>query len=311
MNQWTNVATLIARPDAADLNEQEINSVVDTLQAQGAFVEEVAELASGVAADIFFSKFRLEEAREVLTHLLEPVPFDFAVQKVEGRRKQLLVSDMDSTIIEQECIDELADFAGLKEHVSEITERAMNGELDFKAALRERVALLKGLSTDVLQEAFDHHITIMQGAKQLVHTMAAHDARCVLVSGGFTFFTSRVADEVGFHINEANILDVENDKLSGTVKEPILDKTAKLNALKFHADEIGIGLGLSCVVGDGANDLDMICASSRAGGLGVAYRAKPTVQAAAREHQGAIVRHGDLTSLLYMQGYTKEDIIDT
>lgn len=308
MNQGNTVATILANPAGQPLNDVEAGSVVDALQSQGAFVENVVWLSPNEACDIFFSGLSLEEARETLYYLLEPTPFDFAVQKSFNRKKSLLVSDMDSTMIEQECIDELAAFAGIKEQVAAITERAMNGELDFRRALKERVALLKGLGTEVLQQTYDNHISFMPGAHALTKTMRANGAKCVLVSGGFTFFTQRVANELGFHEQEANILETEDNQLTGKVKEPILDKTSKLNALKFHAEELGVDLSKTLVIGDGANDLDMICAAAEAGGLGVAYRAKRKVQEAALLAGGVIINHADLSGLLYVQGYGKEEI---
>jgi phosphoserine phosphatase len=223
-------------------------------------------------------------------------PVDFAVQPVENRRKRLLIADMDSTIIGCECLDELADFAGVKKQVSEITERAMRGELAFEGALRERVGMLKGLSVDALQACYDDRVKLNPGARTLVATMAAHGARCALVSGGFTFFTSRVAETAGFHLNRANTLIEEGGKLTGTVGDPILGKEAKLAALQEETAALGLTPADALAVGDGANDLAMI----EAAGLGVAYRAKPIV--AAQAH--AKVDHADLTALLYFQGYT-------
>lgn len=226
---------------------------------------------------------------------------DACVQPWAGRRKRLLVADMDSTIIGCECIDELADFAGRKDEVSAITERAMRGELDFEAALRERVAMLKGLPITVLQDAYDQRVRLNPGARTLVRTMAGHGARCVLVSGGFTFFTSRVAHAAGFHANRANRLVEEGRELSGLVEHPILGREAKLAALKEEAQDLGAPLAETLAIGDGANDLAMI----EAAGLGVAYRAKPIVAAQA----DAKVDHADLTALLYFQGYRAEDFV--
>lgn len=223
------------------------------------------------------------------------LPIDFAVQPVENRRKRLLIADMDSTIINVECLDELADFAGVKAQVSEITERAMRGELAFEGALRERVGMLTGLSVDALKSCYDDRVRLNPGAETLVRTMAAHGARCALVSGGFTFFTSRVAEAAGFHLNRANTLIEEGGKLTGQVGDPILGKEAKLAALIEETALLGLTPADALAVGDGANDLAMI----EAAGLGVAYRAKPIV--AARAH--AKVDHADLTALLYFQGY--------
>jgi phosphoserine phosphatase len=224
---------------------------------------------------------------------------DVCVQRAEGRRKRLLIADMDSTIINVECLDELADFAGVKDAVSAITERAMAGELAFEGALRERVAMLKGLGLDALQRCYDERVRLNPGAETLVRTMAAHGARCVLVSGGFTFFTGRVATAAGFHDNRANTLIEDGAMLAGLVGEPILGREAKLAALLEEAAALGATPTDALAVGDGANDLAMI----EAAGLGVAYRAKPVVAAQA----DARVDHADLTALLYFQGYRRED----
>jgi phosphoserine phosphatase len=231
----------------------------------------------------------------------EDLPVDFAVTSSENRRKRLLIADMDSTIINVECLDELADFAGVKAQVSEITERAMRGELAFEGALRERVGMLTGLSVGALQSCYDDRVRLNPGAKTLVETMAAHGARCALVSGGFTFFTSRVAEAAGFHLNRANTLIEEGGKLTGHVGDPILGKEAKLAALREETSALGLTPADALAVGDGANDLAMI----EAAGLGVAYRAKPIV--AAQAH--AKVDHADLTALLYFQGYKASEFV--
>ena len=224
------------------------------------------------------------------------LPVDVCVQPRDGRRKRLLIADMDSTIIGCECLDELADFAGMKAEIAAITERAMRGELQFEGALRERVGMLEGLSTDALQQCYDQRVRLNPGAKTLVRTMGAHGARCVLVSGGFEFFTSRVAAAAGFHDNRANTLIESGGRLTGKVGEPILGREAKLEALRREATGLGAPRFETLAIGDGANDLAMI----EAAGLGVAYRAKPIVAAQA----DARVDHADLTALLYFQGYT-------
>ncbi|WP_233247505.1 phosphoserine phosphatase SerB [Caulobacter endophyticus] len=237
--------------------------------------------------------------REQVIAAIGDRPVDFAIQPVENRRKRLLIADMDSTIINVECLDELADFAGVKAQVSEITERAMRGELAFEGALRERVGMLKGLSTSALQTCFDERVRLNPGAETLVKTMAAHGARCALVSGGFTFFTSRVAEAAGFHLNRANTLIELDAALTGEVGDPILGKETKLAALNEETAALGLTPADALAVGDGANDLAMI----EAAGLGVAYRAKPIVAAQA----DAKVDHADLTALLYFQGYRFEE----
>ena len=257
-------------------------------------------LLGGGALDLFVDGPPVQTHQAVKAAVGER-PVDFAVQPVENRKKRLLIADMDSTIIDVECLDELADFAGVKAQVSEITERAMRGELAFEGALRERVGMLKGLSVDALQACYDDRVRLNPGARTLVRTMAEHGARCALVSGGFTFFTSRVAEAAGFHLNRANTLIEEDGRLTGTVGDPILGKEAKLAALQEETAALGLTPVDALAVGDGANDLAMI----EAAGLGVAYRAKPIV--AAQAH--AKVDHADLTALLYFQGYTAAEFV--
>jgi phosphoserine phosphatase len=267
-----------------------------------------AHAVLGPAAVDLFVQAELGAARKLALTAAAHHAVDVCVQPAEGRRKRLLLADMDSTIINVECLDELADFAGVKAQVSEITERAMRGELEFEGALRERVGMLKGLSLDALQQAYDQRVRLNPGARTLVRTMAEHGARCVLVSGGFTFFTRRVAEAAGFHDNRANTLIDDGRALTGRVGEPILGREAKLAALNeeaaaLHEDAklFGIPLAETLAVGDGANDLAMI----EAAGLGVAYRAKPVVAARA----DAQVDHADLTALLYFQGYRQDQFV--
>ena len=242
-----------------------------------------------VEADTVSSVHRI--AREAIGE----ASVDLCVQSALHRRKRLLIADMDSTIIGCECLDELADFAGVKAAVSAITERAMRGEIGFEGALRERVAMLKGLPLAALQQCYDERVRLNPGARTLVRTMAAHGARCLLVSGGFEFFTRRVAAAAGFHADRANRLIEADGVLTGAVAEPILGREAKLAALNAEVGALGIDPADTLAVGDGANDLAMIGAA----GLGVAYRAKPLVAAEA----DARVDHADLTALLYFQGY--------
>jgi phosphoserine phosphatase len=227
---------------------------------------------------------------------------DINVVPLSRRRKKLLVADMDSTIISCECLDELADVAGLKLRISAITERAMRGDIAFESALRERVELLKGLPISALESTHRERVRLNSGARALVATMKANGARTVLVSGGFTYFTARVAAEAGFDDHQANALLDDGHVLSGAVREPILGREAKLAALETEARTLGISPDDVLAVGDGANDLDMI----RRAGLGVAYHAKPIVAAAA----GARITHGDLKSLLYLQGYRDDEIVE-
>ena len=223
---------------------------------------------------------------------------DVCVMPRAGRKKKLLICDMDSTLIGQECIDELADFAGVKDKVSAITERAMRGEIGFDAALTERVGMLKNLPLTVLQECFEQRITLNPGARVLAQTMKAHGAKTVIVSGGFTFFTGHIAKAAGFDADQANTLIDDGTVLTGDVGLPILGREAKLEALKTHSKNLG-GPGSAIAIGDGANDLAMITAA----GLGVAFYAKPAVAAAAH----CAINHTDLTSALYFQGYREAE----
>lgn len=231
-----------------------------------------------------------------------PVDVNVVTPDASGSlRKRLLVADMESTIIVQECLDELAEYANVHERVAGITERAMRGELDFEAALRERVELLKGLNERILQEVYDERVTLMPGAAVLIATMQAHGATCALVSGGFTFFTERVAKRLGFDSHQGNVLGVADGALDGTVADPILGREAKLAALQRLSAERGTPAADTIAVGDGANDLAMLAEA----GLGVAFRAKPVVA----EKAAVSIVHGDLTALLYLQGYAKRDFI--
>jgi phosphoserine phosphatase len=293
------IALTLVSPDAAAAPAA-VNSVVEALAGLRARVKEPRPLGPG-AVDLLVEGEDPAALRAAAEAVLEGLAVDVCVQPWNGRRKRLLVADMDSTIIGCECIDELADFAGVKAQVSAITERAMRGELDFEGALRERVGMLKGLPLSDLQRAYDERVRLNPGARTLIRTMDARGARCVLVSGGFTFFTNRVAQAAGFHANRANRLGEGDGVLSGLVHEPILGREAKLAALREEAQALGADLSETLAIGDGANDLAMI----EAAGLGVAYRAKPIVAAQA----DAKVDHADLTALLYFQGYGAADFV--
>lgn len=217
------------------------------------------------------------------------------------RRKRVLVADMDSTMIDQECIDEIADAVGIKAEVAAITARAMNGELDFHEALRTRVALVKGLERRVLEEIRRERITLASGGRALVQTMKAYGAYTSLVSGGFTYFADYYAKRIGFDEAIANVLEFDGEKLTGTVANPIVDKTTKLTRLQALAVEQSVPMSMTLAVGDGANDLDMI----KAAGMGVALHAKPVVA----EQAGVRIDHGDLTALLYLQGFEEDDFV--
>lgn len=256
-------------------------------------------LDPGVAAE--FAVPAMPENRWQVWEDMQSLKVDLVVQPTEGRRKRLLLADMDSTMIQQECIDELADEAGVGAYVAGITARAMNGELDFEAALKERVGLLKGLPEAVIERVYRDRITFMPGGRDLIATMKANGGHAALVSGGFTAFTARVAEALGFDENRANTLHAEHGKLTGTVAEPILGKQAKLDALEQISARLGLDMGETMAVGDGANDLAML---NRAG-AGVALHAKPSVAAQCDIR----VNHGDLTALLFIQGYAREDFV--
>ena len=294
------IALTLVGPNA-DLVTAAIGDITPRLAAQGARVKEPRTLGPG-AVDLLLEGGEVAALRDEVTRALGDRPIDACVQPWEGRRKSLLIADMDSTIIGCECLDELADFAGVKDQVSAITERAMRGELEFDAALRERVAMLKGLSIDALQATYDQRVRLNPGARTLVRTMAHHGARCLLVSGGFTFFTERVAKAAGFHGHKSNTLIVDGDKLTGQVAHPILGRQAKLDALLEETAALGLDLVRNMALGDGANDLAMI----EAAGLGLAYRAKPIVAAQA----DAKLDYADLTAGLYFQGYRVEEFVE-
>jgi len=292
------VLTLIADPARQSLDAALIDAAEAALAEAGASALSRDWLAEGTALDIALEANDPAKAEAALRARLAGAPVDMAIQKPDGRRKKLLLADMDSTIVTSETLDELAAYAGLKDKIAAITARSMNGEIDFATALRERVAMLKGLSADALDKTYAE-IELTPGARTLVQTMRAHGAHTALVSGGFTWFTGRVRERCGFHLDRANVLNLEDGVLTGTVAEPILDRDAKLRALNELSAELSIGTEAAVTVGDGANDLAML----KAAGLGVAFRAKPIVAAEARFR----VDHTDLTTLLYFQGYRKDE----
>jgi phosphoserine phosphatase len=258
-------------------------------------------LARGIACDIAFESADGKSIEAALRIRLADARIDLMVQPAAGRKRKLLVADMDSTIIQQECIDELAAELGIKPQIAAITERAMRGEIAFEPALRERVGLLKGLPLAALEKVYAERIVETPGGRALTATMRRHGGTCALVSGGFTFFTERVARAVGFDVNQANQLIFDGEKLSGEVAEPILGRQAKVEALVRLRDELKIHPHDTMAVGDGANDLGMLGEA----GLGVAFHAKPVVAEAA----DARIDHGDLTALLYLQGYRADEIV--
>lgn len=286
------IATLLTHPDRPILDRAAVESLRNAWGGGDA-----VWLDPGVAAE--FPVEAMPENRWDVWQAFQAMQIDLVVQKAEGRRKRFLIADMDSTMIEQECIDELADEAGVGAYVASITARAMNGELDFESALRERVGLLKGLPVSVIDSVLRHRITLMSGAPELLATMKANGAYAALVSGGFTAFTSRIAGLLGFDENRANTLLTDGDTLSGLVADPILGKAAKLTALEEISARLGITPTEAIAVGDGANDLAML----HRAGTGVALHAKPSVAAECDVR----INHGDLTALLYIQGYARED----
>ena len=294
------VATLICHPANPALDSTVVDGARAILREAGLahwlFAEVAVDIPFASEEPIAAIVTRLQQARGDL-------PIDIVVQPQIDRRKKLFLADMDSTMIGQECIDELADFADLKAHVAAITARAMRGEIAFEPALRERVALLKGLAVGVVDEVLKQRITLTPGGRELVATMRAHGAYTCLISGGFTLFTNAVAGLIGFQENRANALKVEDGKLTGEVTEPILGRAAKLATLVELRESFDLDNLDTLVVGDGANDLGMI----EAAGLGVAYHAKPAVAAAA----AARIDHGDLTALLYAQGYRREEFVQS
>jgi phosphoserine phosphatase len=293
------IVTLIA-PRTATLDEAVVQTAKAALVGLGADAGAPDWLAPGTACDLPFGNLAPEQAEAAIRHALNGATLDIVAQPAATRRKRLLVADMESTIIEQEMLDELGDYVGLKDHIAAITARAMNGEIDFKDAVRERVALLKGLKETVIDEVWQR-ATLMPGAAQLVGTMRANGAACVLVSGGFRCFTGRVRSWIGFDDDRGNELEVIDGVMTGKVIEPILDKDSKLQALMAYAGEHRVPMAETMAVGDGANDLPMLLAA----GLGVAFHAKAVVAAEAR----ARVDHGDLTALLYAQGYRAAEFV--
>ncbi len=291
------VATLVANPSNPVLTPAIAEKAADAVKASGLYW-----LADGIACDIALRDDSDPVAAEkTIRARIAGAPIDLAVQNAETRRKKLLIADMDSTMIGQECIDELAAEVGLKDKVATITARAMNGEIAFEPALRERVALLKGLPVSVVDEVIAKRITLTPGGIELIATMKAKGYYTALVSGGFTVFTSRIAATLGFDENRANILIDADGRLTGEVAEPILGKQAKVDALMEISERLGFSAQEAMAVGDGANDLGMLHAS----GAGVALHAKPAVAAEAKIR----IDHGDLTALLYLQGYRKSDFV--
>lgn len=291
------VATLIANPNNPVLTPELGHKASQSVGASSLYW-----LADGVACDIPIPlQIPQEDAEKKLSEALSGKAIDIIIQPQDTRRKKLLMADMDSTMIQQECIDELAEEVGLRDRVAAITAKAMNGEIEFEPALRERVGLLKDLPVEVIQQVIDQRITLMPGGVSLVQTMKKHGAYTALVSGGFTSFTQVIAKIIGFDEQSANTLIVENGVLTGEVTDPILGMQAKADRLLYLCEKLEISTDEVMAVGDGANDLAMLALA----GSGVALHAKPSVAAQAKMR----INYGDLTALLYIQGYRKADFV--
>ena len=291
---------LTAPPGAGVLTADLVSRIADIL---------ASARSPNVLGDAEAVEFGLSETNETseqdmenaVRQCLGSAPVDINIVAAAERHKQLLVADLESTIIEQECLDELAAEFGIREKMVDITARAMRGELDFELSLRERVAMLTGLPVSVLQTLYDNRISLMPGAAILLATLNANATTCGLVSGGFRFFAEKIADRLGFDRYQSNDLGIADNKLDGTVTDPILGSAAKADIMRDWSKELGISPAQVLAVGDGSNDLAML----KAAGMGVAFRAKSAVAAAARH----TVEHGDLTALLYLQGYAKSDFV--
>ncbi len=298
------ILTLIGDPAKRNLDPSHVETARSALRSFEAEVGEPDWLAPEIACDLpfdgMFEGGLLLAAETAIRHALRHRPVDVVAQEAAGRRKRLLLADMDSTIVTIETLDELAAFAGVKEEVAAITWQSMRGEVDFEDALARRVRMIAGLPVEALEETY-RLVEFFPGAEALVRTMVANGAYTALVSGGFTFFTDRVRDRLGFDHAEANVLEVADGRLTGRVVPPMINRDGKLRALMRICRDRGIAVADTLAVGDGANDLSMI----RGAGMGVAFRGKPAVAAAAR----ARIDHGDLTALLYIQGYRQEEFV--
>ena len=292
------VITIIGESDARPVETIHIDEVQQHLSAVG----KPTWLAQREACDLTIESS--QPARKIacqVSSLLSPAQLDVVCTPVEGRRKKLLISDMDSTVIDQECIDELGEAFGVGSKIREITASVIDGEISFSDALRCRLALMEGLDMALLEKVYRERITLKKGARTLVQTMRHHGTYCILVSGGFSYFTRRIAERIGFHSHQANELAFENGKLTGKICEPILGRTAKLETLKKLCQQKNLQPRDVLAVGDGANDIKMI----EAAGLGVAFHGA----AALKEHANACIDHGNLTALLYAQGFTRAQFV--
>ena len=295
------VLTLIGDPASSAVDPALADAAREALMAAGARAAAPDWLAPGIACDLAFDSLDLPRAQAAVRERLDGAALDLAAQPAAGRRKGLLVADMESTIIGQELLDELAELAGIGDRIATITARSMAGEIDFADSLRERVSLLAGLPRDALARVAER-ITLNPGARTLIRTLRATGAHTALVTGGFTCFAKIVARDCGFDEMRGNELLIDGDRLSGAVGEPILAPETKLAVLRELAERHGLDMTATAAVGDGANDLDMV----RAAGHGVAYRGRPVLRQATRFR----VDHGDLTALLYLQGYRRDEFVE-
>lgn len=294
----SHVLTLIGNARSAPLEPAHIESVFQHLETKG----ETDWLADSEACDLFIdSPLSISKITAEAHDALSGAMIDAVCTAAQGRRKKLLVSDMDSTIINEECIDELGDTAGAGPQIKQITAAVINGDMSFSDALRQRMALMKGMDQNLLEDVYQNRITLQRGARTLVQTMRHHGAYCMLVSGGFSFFTRRISERTGFHDHQGNALVFEDGKLTGEVVEPILGQTAKLDTLNRLCSEKGLKPSATLAVGDGANDNKMI----KAAGLGVAFHGSASL----KKQANACINYGDLTALLYIQGYRKSEFV--
>ena len=292
------VLTLIGNMASMPLESVHVERVYRRLATTG----ETDWLAEREACDLFIdSPLSAVEVAEQARDALSGTAIDTVCTSIEGRRRKLLISDMDSTVIDQECIDELGDAIGVGSQIREITAAVVNGDISFSDALRKRLALMIGMDRRVLKSVYEERISLKEGARTLVQTMRHHGAFCILVSGGFSFFTRRIAERIGFHDHQGNELVFEDGKLTGEALEPILGRSAKLDTLRSLCDEKGLKSSDVLALGDGANDIKMI----EAAGLGVAFHASDSL----KEQANACIDHGDLTALLYIQGFGKSEFV--
>ncbi len=291
------VLTLIGNAESVPLEPMHIDRVLQCLELPA----ETDWLAEREACDLFInSSLSPESINEKARDVLAGKSIDTVCTLAEGRRKKLLISDMDSTIIHQECIDELADAIGIGPQIREITATVIRGDISFPEALRKRIGLMKGMDIKTLESVYEQRITLKPGARMLVQTMRQHGAYCILVSGGFTYFTSRIAARLGFHDHQGNELIFDQGKLTGKAQDQILGRSAKLDTLTALCDEKNLSPSEVLAVGDGANDMKMI----QAAGLGVAFHDH---SGSLRDQANARIEHGDLTALLYIQGFRQSE----